>query len=240
MTRMLSSRNSLAGDRQVKIHVLGGRYGNYQRGGDNWITVSQSRLTQTIQRIQRTGGRIVDIVVATSSTAPESLGSQSSPPSTAKSAASKSSYQKEKIAKKPEVVAEKASPSVAAPDVVPLKTPDTKPSRKAVSKIKKKSHPAPVTADLTVVPVPDEPAVIQADIPRPQPITSAPVISHSPKEDISTIPVTSPDTESASSPEIPSLSRHKRVTRGFSDSPASSRRKKRRKSRRKSKRYLMG
>ena len=100
MTRMLSNRNSLAGDRQVKIHVLGGRYGNYQRGGDNWITVSQSRLTQTIQRIQRTGGKIVDMIVESLSTATESAQSQPSTPSTAKSAVSKPFNQKQTTTQK--------------------------------------------------------------------------------------------------------------------------------------------
>ena len=137
------------------------------------------------------------------------------------------------------MAAEKPNTKVASADVVPLRPPETRPNRK-ISKSAKTAQPEPAKVDLTVVPVPDAPAVIPTDISRPQPITPVPDISHSPKEDISTVPVASPVAESASSPEIPSLSRNKRVTRGFSDSSASSRKKKRRKSRRKSKKYLLG
>ena len=238
MTRMLSNRDSLAGDRQVKIHVLGGRYGNYQRGGDNWITVSQSRLTQTIQRIQRTGGKIVDMIVEPSSVT-ASLGFQSFMSPTAKSTVSKSSNQKQTTTEKPMVAAEQPGTKMASADVVPLRPSKTR-SNRIISKSTKQSQSEPAKADLTVLPVPDAPVVTPADISKPQPITPVPNISHPPKEDIPVTPVASPAAESASSPEIPSLSRNKRITRGFSDSSASSSRKKRRKSRRKSKKYLLG
>lgn len=50
-------------DRQITLQVCGGNYGQNQRRSNYTLTVPYSRLSQTIQRIQRSGGRITGIVV---------------------------------------------------------------------------------------------------------------------------------------------------------------------------------